>query len=356
MAMAAPEQQYILLDDGYKLQYLDLTIKTLLQKIILLYGETGSGKSVIIRHLIRVLSEIAPVIIAIAPTDESNGLYTGILPPQLIFHKPSVDLLESIYARQEQVSAIYRIVNDQNGLRKVFSMCDDKQAEMLERTINISADRAMAMTATIKDPFARDREREQIEEGRKQRLIKLYKEVIKKYKDNLLANRERLTDEEQLIAEFFDLNPNLVLIMDDCASEKAWQKSEVVKKLFYQGRNYYFTPIISFQGDKDITPEMRRQAHIAIFTTAECALAHFTTKTNGHSKENIKRADKIITKIFSTVGGPSFTKLVTIRGLPDPFRIFTAQKFQQFSTCDRYVQEFCAGLKQKKKPAISYKL
>jgi hypothetical protein len=162
-------------------------------------------------------------------------------------------------------------------------------------------------------------------------LIKLYKEVIGKYQANLLANKERLTEQEQLIAEFYDLNPNLVLIMDDCASEKAWQKSEVVKKLFYQGRNYHFTSIISFQGDKDITPEMRRQAHIAMFTTAECALAHFTTKTNGHSKDTIKRADKIITKIFSSVGGPSFTKLVTIRGSPDPFRIFMAQRFQQFN-------------------------
>lgn len=347
-------QNYIALDDQYKLQFLDLSLRTFLQKIILLYGETGSGKSVIIRNLCKILSQAAPVIVAIAPTDESNGIYTDIIPQQLIFHKPTVELLESIYARQEHVSAVYKIVNNLQGLKRLFEICSDRDAAVIERTININADRCLRMTGELKDAFQRSREQEQIEEGRKTELAKLYKAVIGKNQANLLANRERLSEEEQLIAEFYDLNPNLVLIMDDCASDKAWQKSEVVKKLFYQGRNYHFTSIISFQGDKDITPEMRRQAHIAMFTTAECAVAHFTTKTNGHSKEHVKRAEKIITKIFAGDGGPSFIKLVTIRGQPDPFRIFTAQKFDRFDTCGKYVREFCSGLKPKKKSLVTY--
>lgn len=348
---------YTNLDDGYKLQFLDLSVKTFLQKIILLYGETGSGKSVIIRNLIRILSanDVVPVIIVIAPTDDSNSMYSGIVPPQLIFHKPTVELLENIYARQEYVSAIYKIVSDRKNLKRVFDMCDERAALMLERTINNAADNALSSLAMVKDGFARERERDQIEEGRQGRLIDLYKTVITKNRANLLANKERLTEDEALVVEFIELNPNLLLILDDCASDKGWQKSEVVLKLFYQGRNYYFTSVISFQGDKDLVPSIRRQAHIAMFTTPESAMAYFGTKTNGHSKEHVKRAEKIIGKIFASSDGPSHIKLVTIRGAPDPFRIFTAKKYDKFDTCDQYVREFCSGLKPKKKAITSYK-
>ncbi len=348
---------YLSLDDGYKLQFLDLSVKTFLQKIILLYGETGSGKSVIIRNLIRILStnNVVPVIVVIAPTDESNGLYSGIVPDRLIFHKPTVQLIESIYERQEFVSAIYKVVSDLINLKRVFDICDERNGIMLERTINNAADNALSLLRTVKNDFAREREREQIEEGRKTRLIDLYRSTIKKNQQNLLANKERFTETEQMVIQYVDLNPNLLLILDDCASDRAWQKSEVVKKLFYQGRNYYFTSLISFQGDKDITPEIRRQGHISMFTTAECAVAYFSTRTNGHSKEHVKRAEKIINKIFASSDGPSHIKLVTIRGAPDPFRIFTATKYDKFDTCDQYVREFCSGLKPKKKSITTYK-
>lgn len=348
---------YISLEDGYKLQFLDLGVKTFLQKIILLYGETGSGKSVIIRNLIRILTmgDVVPVVVVIAPTDDSNSMYTGIVPKQLIFHRPTVELLESIYARQEYVSALYKTVSERANLKRVFDMCDDRNAVMLERNINLIADNALSSLRGMKDGFARERERDQIEEGRNMRLKELYKDIIKKNRDNLLANKARLTEDECVVVEFIELNPNLLLILDDCASDKAWQKSEVVCKLFYQGRNYYFTSVISFQGDKDLSPNIRRQGHIAMFTTPESATAYFTTKTNGYSKEHIKRAEKIIGKIFASSEGPSHIKLVTIRGSPDPFRIFTAKKYDKFDTCDPYVREFCNGLKPKKKPITTYK-
>ena len=51
-----------------------------------------------------------------------------------------------------------------------------------------------------------------------------------------------------------DFNPNIMLILDDCASQfKKWyKKSSIIKQIFYEGRWRFFTTVITAQDDKEI--------------------------------------------------------------------------------------------------------
>jgi len=56
----------------------------LIGKSSILYGESGSGKSVIIKSILYNLKDKVPACIIISPTEKFNKTYDGILPPTFI--------------------------------------------------------------------------------------------------------------------------------------------------------------------------------------------------------------------------------------------------------------------------------
>ena len=54
------------------------------------------------------------------------------------------------------------------------------------------------------------------------------------------------------------LDPSILLVMDDCMSEKGvWKKSTAVKAIFVEGRHYMITYVLAMQNIKDLGPEFR---------------------------------------------------------------------------------------------------
>ena len=145
---------------------------------------------------------------------------------------------------------------------------------------------------------------------------------------------DNLTEEELCCVNYLDFKPHVLLIFDDCASIfKKWVKeSTVIKEMFYNGRHYYITIIITAQDDKEIVSELRKNAIINIFTTHQSAQANFTRSANAYPKHERERADLCIKKIFKQDSQKkNFKKLVYVQNNDDdPFYYTIADLYGNF--------------------------
>ena len=61
-----------------------------LEKIIALYGANNSGKTTVLRDILKVISNHIPNVEAFSPTSEQNGSLDGIVPKRLIKKKLTI--------------------------------------------------------------------------------------------------------------------------------------------------------------------------------------------------------------------------------------------------------------------------
>jgi hypothetical protein len=120
--------------------------------------------------------------------------------------------------------------------------------------------------------------------------------------------------DRKTILNNLNINPNILLIIDDCAASiKEWRDLEETKKLFFQGRHYYVTTILTMQNESIIPVPLRSNAHISVFTTQKIATTYFNKASSGASSEERKRIEKISEVIFAPsddANRPNYKKLI----------------------------------------------
>jgi hypothetical protein len=157
-----------------------------------------------------------------------------------------------------------------------------------------------------------------IKKSRDEALVVLYKKFIRAFRVELDGIRPKMTRECQLVIKFLDFMPHALLVFDDCAFMiKQWVKeSNSMKDLFYQGRHNYTTILLGSQADKELDPEIRKNANISIFTTFQDVISSFTKASNCFPDRDRKRAELCAHAVFMPDGVPSndnFQKLVYTR-------------------------------------------
>ena len=124
-----------------------------------------------------------------------------------------------------------------------------------------------------------------------------------------------------------------------------------IKEIFYEGRQYFITTIITTQDDKEIDSELRKNSMINIFTTAQTATAAFERSSNSYPKHVKDRSKYCIEAIFKQEPGKPqhYQKLVYIQNLTDPFRYTIADLYDEFRMCSDSIWEFENRLSSKDK-------
>jgi hypothetical protein len=132
------------------------------------------------------------------------------------------------------------------------------------------------------------------------------------------------------------------VVFDDCgAILKRFQKEEVIKKIFFQGRHNYINLIITLQDDLNLDSSIKKNAFVNIFTTGRCASAYFERGSNSFSKKDKEVAGKIINSIFNTNVKNNFKKLVYLRDDPNPFRYTVADLYDEFKFGSPALWQMC---------------
>ena len=193
-------------------------------------------------------------------------------------------------------------------------------------------------------------QKNQILEDRDTMLRKLYKTTIRFNKVKLEQNSS-LSKSEKAALSFLDFNPNIMLILDDCAStfKKLYKKSSAIKEIFYEGRHYFFTTIISSQDDKEIDSELRKNTTISIFTTSQAATSNFERPSNGYAKHERIRAKHCVETVFKQDENDlkHYQKLVYIMNEADPFMYTISDLYDNFRMGSLPMWEYSDKIKAK---------
>ena len=301
---------------------LTLSAETLMDKTTVLYGPSKSGKTVIVKNILRELQGKIDQVLVLSPTEPSNKSYEGFVPDVMIHSSMRKDggdprkkengaakaenWLRDIYERQEMLAEVYKQSCNVQVLQKLYQKAakgllaaKDKDAyETAIKQMVVSREKAMAAIGRRGYPEGlRVAKESEVDDKFKELLVTFYKQVLGRHGGRLF--KQRLTDEEKLCLRYVELNPRLLLIFDDCAAElKPFFVKELFRKLFYQNRHSYITVVISCQDDTDLPANLRKNAFVSIFTNPKTCASNFNRGSNNFSKEEKGRVERIAGHVF----------------------------------------------------------
>ena len=183
-------------------------------------------------------------------------------------------------------------------------------------------------------------------------LIRFYKCIINPNAHKL--EKMHLSEDEKYALHFRNFNPNLLNLYDDCQSEiKALIKlgkkknTEVIKDVFFKGRHIKSTNFFCLQDDSNLDSDLRKNAHMNVFTNEQVANAWFGRAANNFSLIERKKAEKIASIIFDEKTTPKHTKLIYSRLDKYPFQYILADEYGDDETamCSGPAQKYCEKIK-----------
>ena len=334
-------------EDGTVLKWLKKDYNLYLNKTTLIYGRTQSGKSTIIDEIMYLCKDYIPAVFIICQSSVtvSSSPYHNKIPNNCIKNGVSKEWLESFIERQKGRAALYKTANEIKVLKGLFdkikqALAISNEIREEEEIVSKSQDYINKINMNNKLDFVKKREHiANVQELKNQYLKDLYRKTIRENK-NFLERKPGLSKDEECCINYLDFNPNILLVFDDCASAfKKWVKeSKSVSEMFYNGRHYFITQIISSQDDTEINAELRKNALVSIFTTSQAATANFNRSSNAYSKAERKEADTCIKIVFDSGANTvarNFKKLVYIQNDPNPFFYTIADLYDTFRLgCD----------------------
>lgn len=271
-----------------------------LNRSIIVYGPTNSGKSVIITHIMKQLREKIPNVIVICPTNNLNHVYTGLVPNQLIYEDVNADLIKNIMKRQEAGIDIWNNANDINKLYSIFEFCSTSE-ERFKYNSFINAYKDMEKKISSDDGLhqvIKTKKLKELKNTHETNMREFFKTIITIHKDKIMNST--VSDAVKKIVKYLYYNPNMLLIMDDVGGDATtWGKFKEIRKLFFQGRHYHITFIIALQDEVMLNKDLRTNSFINIFTKESVVSAYFERKTNSYPTSEQKLYKGMAKTIFN---------------------------------------------------------
>ncbi len=292
--------------DGVPIKRVDKVPETFIDKTTMIYGGSNTGKTVLIKEILNICENRIPNYIAIMPKTAKKH-YSGMLPKKAFKSDLSRKRLEIIWERQMYLADLYEKANDPVILRNLFVKCNDRNSNVMIEAINRSAERKISSINSQNDIAYNTKESKIniINDIKKMRIKLLYKTTIRENEFLLQGLKERgqLTDDEIAALDNIDLNPRLMIIVDDCTENfstwhKYYKKNEpnIFDMIFTQGRHKYITFVVSIHNITEVYAGIRRNIHISYFTDAQAIGTYIeNSKLSPPDKKHIRKiADTIL--------------------------------------------------------------
>jgi hypothetical protein len=332
------------------------TANNILNRGIIFYGPTGSGKTTIIRNFMFLTKKTFPIVFAFAPTNSEKHDMDAMIPKPLVYETGwGLKEIKDIYTRQRSATEIYNNANNLKTLHKLFVRVANAHARKFLGKILSLKQRAIKDVMKKNDSLADQKNKiAEIEDVFKEKLIKFYKQVINPNARKL--ERESLDQEEKFALRYRNLNVRSLMVFDDAMTEilaliKAGKKAndETIKNFFFKGRHANISHWYAFQDDKGLDTDIRKNAHISVFTDKQVALAYFSRAANSFSAQEKKRAEAVINTIFDEDKCSKYAKLVYYRLDKHKFQYIIADEYEdkEVQMCSKPVRDFCKKVELK---------
>lgn len=291
-----------------------------------LYGASRSGKSTIIKHIMKILQPYIDQVLVVSPSEVSNRAYEGLVDSTLIHdrlyladpnakkksdnneEKCACRFLDRIFDRQVMLTDMYSRASDIVTIESLFKRLPSHIKDEIRSYSDKSEREKNRAIELINHKYTfdagiRDSKISQIKERFKDMLLRIHQKYLKDNIKYIYKNHSDLSKDEMYALTYIDINPKILIIFDDCAADlKKVFKSESMKRYFYRGRHVKVTMLISCQNDKDIPPSLRTNVFVSIYTDKVNCLNGLLDKSNGHTsnkemQEFINESAKLIFNI-----------------------------------------------------------
>jgi hypothetical protein len=337
-----------------------------LNKSIALYGPSNSGKTILIKNIMKTLKHSVGNVIVVSPSEINNHAYRSNVPNVLIHDSLYMDKTEKILELMENLRCNFEKKDYNNGALRFLATVKSRQ-EALTNTYETINDKSVLLSLYGKIP---EDKKEIFKEGfKKIKMVmksienrnrsidkaddiyyRYMKKCIRDSKPTLIQSVQDgkivLTENEQYSLKHINFNPNLLLVLDDCAADlKKICKTPLLRSFFYQNRHFKTTLVFSCQDDTDIYPNLRRNVFINIFTTAKTARSFFTRVSHGCNMSKNK-INGIVSKVFSVKN----RKLFYVRMDSDDYEYyhFTGTIKLDFMMCPKLLRQYCRKVEKNK--------
>lgn len=280
----------------------ELNFKKVLNKSTVIFGESGTGKSIMTKYIIKSLQRYIPIVWLVAPTEKQNNTFKGMIQEPFIYYKLESDFIERLYRRQEMATQIYKRANDLKVLEKLFERVSDFETKKYMTSLLQLEQNFMSTIQQIEVPDDRKRAKEKIKQMTEEQLRFFYKTII-------LNNIRRLEamplmKDEINSLKYINFNPRTLIIFDDAALEikkllSMRSKKEIMEQFFFMGRWQNITSIFTFQDDKCLDAALCKNAFNTIFCSKTAVNTYYGRASNNFTSMEKKYATAIAEVIFS---------------------------------------------------------
>lgn len=315
--------------NGKVIPHFECCPDSLLLKTNVFFGASNTGKSKILDHCAYTLRNHIPMWFAFSPTPTKAAQLTSRLPSRTVMNRVDLRFLEKLCKRQEMAVKFYDLSNNIEVLRTLYRSIPDYKRRTEDDTIR-EIRRITNATLDSLD-FQKDKsggvifaEKRAIQDDTEHYIKEIYRKTISINKTSI--DRENLTDDEQSVMDkYLFFNPHVGCIFEDCAAfVKEWDKNSTIREMFYQGRHYALTSFFTFQDDKDLTSEFRKNAFNIFCTTSTVADAYFKRPSNNFAKSEQREAASIAEIVFYPPTKDNYKKLVFSRQSEPRFQYILA--------------------------------
>lgn len=283
----------------FNLSFLNLKTDDLLKKSIALYGQSNSGKSVMLTHL---LTELKCIECAICwnPGEDQNESFKGIIPKPAIHSDIDEACIKRILDRQDILSSTYVKSRDLKSLRTSVNKMGLKSEIDNIKHIEKLRDKVINQIK-YKYPVADQQSKIAIVNKKcDEVLVKAYKNSIIRNYDRAKQIYKSLNSGEKICVKYARMKPpHLLMAFDDCgAIFNNYKNSDWFKKIFKEGRHKHITSIWLCQGVNDLPADWRRGIFINIFCGSESIIPFMDCKGNGFTAKQRKQACSLIETVY----------------------------------------------------------
>jgi len=258
----------------YKVPEHTIDIFEHLNRVTTIMGTSGSGKTVIAKNIIKTIAKEISSVILISPTESSNGSFANIVPKPFMHEDLDADLLDNIIKRQRGVTPFYKKANQIDVLRSLYLRHPIPEIDARLRNIEMTIAEMRGRAEAMRESEDKRKKLKDIQETAEDYKIIAYKCGLKKNRDKYRG--EKMNEQEKITWQFFDFNPNMLLIIEDSADKFKDRKiSPIMREILYKSRHFRMTTIIICQNESDMTPNLRTNSHVTIFTKDEVAMGFF---------------------------------------------------------------------------------
>jgi hypothetical protein len=311
--------------NGHEVPGLKLRPSLFIDKTNVLYGASGTGKTVIVKNILKIIQGHIEQGCVVSPTEPSNRSYEGTFDPAFIHYRlfmpkgeeppgtrkkkdtpteAAIRFLTAIYQRQEMMAAIYTRANRIKILKSLFERLPhayrkktrpvfDKVDRQRRRVVNeIDMRHGGGSAGTVR------KKKDEVGKKFEAMMVLMYKKFLTPYAEVLWKKKE-LSEDERYTLNYLHFNPRFVVVFDDCAADlKPLFKKEIFRRFFYQNRHVFLTVIICCQDDTDLDTNLRKNTFVSIFTSPVVASAYYGRRTNGYTKAQREYTEEIIPEVF----------------------------------------------------------